>query len=429
MPENRIVSQRDTGRLSIVWATPFVPYPPRDGGMIRLYQLLKGLAQRGHRVHLLAMTQAGAANAHIGKLKETCRSVELFTMPDSPARWSVAWCHARWKSVLGPHHTYYRRDLHRRLDRLCQKEDADVVLLETLKMANYRPVANGNRRKDNVILSRQNYEPDLLRRMADEASSVKDRALYRASVALLTRAERGVARKFRFITAVSEKDAEGFRRLAPWAEVAVVPNAADPDLFKPVAVDERAEPVVAVVGTMDYPPNRDAARFFCAAIWPLVRQSCPNAKFRIIGKAAATSVSELAQEPGVELREPAGEIAAELESVTIMAVPLRIGSGTRIKILEALAAGKAVVSTTVGCEGLDLVPGKHLLVCDEPTEFAARVVALLGDRPLRQRLAVNGRRLVEQRYTWPLSVDRLETFCHHVARQAQHDTATVRPQC
>jgi glycosyltransferase involved in cell wall biosynthesis len=402
--------------LNIVWATPVVPYPPHDGGVIRIYQLLRGLAKR-HRVHLLAMTYGGAAAPDVRKLNDICESVDLFKMPDPPARWSIAWFHDRWKSLLGPHHTYYQRDLHLRLDRLCQLQNPDVVLLETLKMADYRPSANGHRQRDNVILSRQNYEPDLLRRMASQADNVKDRVLYRASVGLLARAERRVARNFRFMTAVSEKDAESFRRLAPWAEVAVVPNAADAELFRPVPMNGQAEPVVAIVGTMQYPPNCDAARFFCGAIWPLVRQSCPNATLRIIGNAAATRVPDLAQEPGVEVREPVGEIAAELESVTIMAVPLRIGSGTRIKILEALAAGKAVVSTTVGCEGLDLVDGEHLLVSDDPTQFAARVVALLRDRPLRQRLASNGRQIVEERYTWPLSVDRLDAFCHHVARE------------
>lgn len=419
-----------TPRLNIVWATPFVPYPPRDGGVIRIYQLLKGLAQR-HRVHLLAMTYGGAATADIRKLKDICQSVDLFTMPDPPARWSGAWWRDRWKSVLGPNRLYYRRDLHMRLDRLCRKEQADVVLLETLKMADYGPFALGadGKRWDNVILSRQNYEPDLLQRMADEATNAKDRAIWRASAQLLSRAERRVARQFRFMTAVSEKDAENLRRLAPWAEVAVVPNAADPILFTPSAFHESADPIVAVVGTMEYPPNRDGARFFCRAIWPLVRASCPEARLRIIGNAAAKRVPELAQEPGVEIREPAGAIAAEFGAVAIMAVPLRIGAGTRIKILEALAAGIAVVSTRVGCEGLAVIPGEHLLVCDDPAEFAAGVVTLLNDRPLRQRLATNGRRLVEQRYTWPLSVDRLETFCHRVARQAQHNTATVLPRC
>jgi glycosyltransferase involved in cell wall biosynthesis len=410
-------------RLNIVWASPVVPYPPRDGGVIRIYQLLKGLAQR-HSVHLLAMTHGNAAAADIAKLKGLCRSVELFTMPDLPPRWSPAWWHARWQSVRGPHHAYYQRDLHQRLDRLCDREGADVVLLETLKMANYRPTIDGRARGDNVIFSRQNYEPDLLRRMADEASDAKERALFRTSAELLARVERRVARNFRYMTAVSERDAERFRAVAPWAEVAVVPNAADTDLFRPFAAeDANADPVVAVLGTMDYPPNRDAARFFCAAIWPKVRQSCPKARLRIIGKAAATGVPELAHEPGVDIREPAGEIAAELESVTIMAVPLRIGAGTRIKILEALAAGKAVVSTSVGCEGLDLVNDKHLLVCDEPDEFAARIVGLLRDRSLRQRLAANGRQIVEERYTWPLAVDRLDAFCLHVARSTRRNAA------
>jgi len=413
-------------RLNIVWATPVVPYPPRDGGVIRIYQLLKGLAER-HRVHLLAMTY-GEAVADTAKLKDFCQSIELFTMPDPSPRWSPAWCHEKWKMVRGPHHSYYVPELQRRLDRLCETQNADVVMLETLKMAEYRPLGNCARRKDNVILSRQNYEPDLLRRMADEASAVTDRVVWRASAELLDRAERQVARKFKFITAVSEKDAERFRSLAPETEVAVVPNAADPDLFRPVAADDaRGTPIVAIVGTMEYPPNRDAARFFCQAMWPEIRQRCPDAKLRIIGNAAAKYVPDLAQDPGVETREPAGDIAAELEAATVIAVPLRIGSGTRIKILEALAAGKAVVSTSIGCEGLDLVSGEHLLVADDPSDFATKVVALLTEPSLRRRLAAQGRKIVEERYTWPLSVKRLEAFCRHVA-EVSHASAPAQLQ-
>jgi glycosyltransferase involved in cell wall biosynthesis len=263
--------------------------------------------------------------------------------------------------------------------------------------------------------------------MAEVATGAKDRAAWRMSEWRLVRAEHRVARHFRFMTAVSQKDAESLQRLAPSAEVAVVPNGADPALFAP-ALDTSVDPTVVITGTMEYQPNRDGAKYFCRAIWPLVRGECASAKLRIVGNAATHHVPELIDVPGVEIRQPADDIAAELNGA-VLAVPLRIGSGTRVKILEALSAGRAVVSTTVGCEGLDLTPGQHLLVCDEPADFAKAIVKLLNDPQLRQRLAANGRRVVEERYTWANAVERLDAFCEHVARKVKGETKSTPASC
>jgi glycosyltransferase involved in cell wall biosynthesis len=162
-------------------------------------------------------------------------------------------------------------------------------------------------------------------------------------------------------------------------------------------------------------------------MWPLVRAGCPTARFRILGNAAAKHLSDLIGEPGVELCEPGDEIAAELGRATVVAVPIRAGSGTRVKILEALAAGKPVVTTTIGCEGLDVTPERDVIVCDEPAQFAARIVELLNNELLRYALSVNGRRLIEQRYNWTMAVDRLEAFCVHVAQHSQERIAAGSP--
>jgi glycosyltransferase involved in cell wall biosynthesis len=419
----------DITGLTIAWVLPVVPYPPKDGGTIRVYHLLKGLANK-HRVHLFAMTATMPAPGDLRKLEDMCASVHLFPMPGRSRRGSIAWWRARWNSHLGPAHVYYDRQLHERIDQLCRQEHVDLVLLETLKTAGYRSwvtPTNGDQPWSNVILCRQNYEPDISRRMAEVATGAKDRAAWRMSAWRLGRAERRVGRHFRFMTAVSEKDAESLRRVAPSAEVAVVPNGADPALFAPTR-DRSSDPTVVITGTMEYAPNRDSAEFFCRAIWPLVRAECPSAMLRIVGNAATRHVPELIEVPGVEIRQPADDIAAEL-SGEILVVPLRVGSGTRVKILEALAAGKAVVSTTIGCEGLDLIAGEHLLVCDEAAGFAKAVVSLLSDPQLRQRLGANGRRVVEERYTWANAVGCLETFCEHVAGQVRQETEVTQRKC
>lgn len=289
-----------------------------------------------------------------------------------------------------------------------------MVLLETLKMAGY---GNGTAWRDG-ILSRQNYEPHVAHRIADTLPPSLDRLRWRVSGWLGAGAERRTCRRFTFISAVSETEAAVFRRLAPEAEVVVVPNGVDLDRFAPRG-DDHGDGTVVVSGSMSYLPNRDSALYFHREIWPRVRRICPEARLVVLGRESARALPELADAPGVELREPADAIVPALASATLIVVPLRAGAGTRIKILESLALGKAVVSTTVGAEGLEVVNGRDLVIVDGAEAFAERVVELLRDPWRRRELGANGRRLVESRYGWHRSAEILEAFCARVAERAR----------
>lgn len=404
--------------MKIVWAVPLVPYPPNDGGSIRIYRLLKGLV-RHHEVHLLALSDGRSEG--VPYLRDMC-SVEVFDRPMfAGRRWSGRWWRHHWTGLKGPAVSYYQAALHQRLAALIDGGQADVVLLETLKMAGYGigPQSAGRlvgTDRSRMILCCQNYETALARRMALALplSRAREKAYWSVGHCRLAGLERQVVSQYGFITAVSEMEAAIFRQLSPRAEVVVVPNGADSDSAAGSAAASDGK-TVALVGSLSYPPNQDAARYFHGTIWPLIRRARPDARLVVIGREARAQLGPWLHDASVDVRDPAADPRRELPAVSVVVVPLRAGTGTRIKILEALAARRAVVSTSIGCEGLDVVPGRDLMVADEPALFAQHVIQILHDSSLRQRLGESGRSLVEQHYRWDSAADALERFCMRVA--------------
>jgi glycosyltransferase involved in cell wall biosynthesis len=151
---------------------------------------------------------------------------------------------------------------------------------------------------------------------------------------------------------------------------------------------------------MDWYPNEDAVLHFVDAIWPRIRRACPLASFAVVGRNPSARVRALAEKPGVHVSGTVADVRPLVGEGAVYVVPLRVGGGTRLKIFEALAMGKAVVSTTVGAEGLGLRPGRHLLLADDPQAFADAVVTLLGNRAMRRAIGAAGRRLVDEEYSW-----------------------------
>ncbi|MGH9611591.1 MAG: glycosyltransferase family 4 protein, partial [Bryobacteraceae bacterium] len=202
--------------------------------------------------------------------------------------------------------------------------------------------------------------------------------------------------QFDAVLAPSEADARLARSLAPGARVSVYPNAL-PELARPVRVEEN---VIAFSGNLEYRPNQDAVRFFAREIWPGLRAEWPAMRWRIIGKNPQGVSTEVRGDPRIELTGPVKDAVTELAKAKVAVVPLRAGSGTRIKILEAWAAGTAVVSTTIGAEGLDAASGEQFLLADDPAEFRESVSALFASHQKRQRLGEAGRLRYQEQYSW-----------------------------
>jgi glycosyltransferase involved in cell wall biosynthesis len=244
------------------------------------------------------------------------------------------------------------------------------------------------------------------RRMLRMRLSLGERALYTLKWLAMLRWEAAAARRFDRAVVVSASERDALRRSDPRLAVSIVENGVDATALAPLPEPPVADTLL-FVGTFTYRPNVDAALLLVREIFPLVRRAVPAARLLLVGHEPPEAVRALAREPGVSLAGALPDVNPAYERAAVAVAPLRAGGGTRLKILEAMALGRPVVSTRIGAEGLAVVDHDHLLLSDTPGDFAASVARLLGDRPLRVRLAANARRLVEARYDWARPGDAL----------------------
>jgi len=248
------------------------------------------------------------------------------------------------------------------------------------------------------VLFQHNVESSLWRRMAAvETNSIK-KLSFAIESAKMTRYERATLGRFHHIIAVSEHDRQQMLQMNSTCEITVVPTGVDTQKYKVAPASSTQPPRVVFTGSMDWEPNVDAVDYFCTQVWPTVRAQFPNAIFQIVGRNPFAKVQRLACE-SVEVTGTVISVAEYLEKASVVIVPLRIGGGTRLKIFEAMAMGKAMVSTSIGAEGLEVENGRDLLLADDASSFADAVILLLRDAATRRKFEQAARQLAGN-YDW-----------------------------
>ncbi|MBI4541920.1 MAG: glycosyltransferase [Gemmatimonadetes bacterium] len=395
------------GPVRILFAVPYSVWPPTGGARTRTAHLIEGLA-RHFEIHLFTLRgpddPPDAPREHA-----LCAAIEVATALDpNPRRFSLAWLALRLRSVRHPAPAYYTRRARRAFAALAARLRPELVVLGFSWMLPYGAAAGDAP----IVADQHNYDPLLARRRAAATRGIA-RLKWRAYHLLAARAERRNLRRVRAIAAVSREEAALFARVAPHAEVAIVPNGVDTAYFRPSPLGR----AVLFTASMSYAPNREAAEWLVREVWPAVRREEPGAQLRLVGWRGETALAHLRGAPGVAVVGSVPDVRPELEGAAVAVAPLAAGAGTRIKILEALAAGRPVVTTTVGAEGISVADGVHCLVRDDPRSFAEAVVRLLRDRELATRLAGRGRALVEERYTWEQAAEAFRGLCERTARR------------
>jgi polysaccharide biosynthesis protein PslH len=263
------------------------------------------------------------------------------------------------------------------------------------------------------VLFQHNVESEIWRRHATNGASGARKLIYGLEFSKMLRYEQKAVRRFDHVIAVSEHDK---KLMSAWVEpgrVTVVPTGVDAQQFSPGKQPGQEKPLAVFVGAMDWEPNVDAVKYFCAEVWPIVLAKVPGAHFRIVGRNPDRRVQGLAG-PSVEVTGRVVSVVEHLREAAVVVVPLRVGGGTRLKIYEAMAVGKAVVSTTVGAEGLDVHHGRDVMLSDTPGSFAESVITLLTDAELRSR---QGRAAAEvaANYGWPVIARKFGEVLQSVA--------------
>ncbi len=379
-------------RLRVAFFTPYLPYPLNSGGKIRSFYFLTALAAR-YDVDLYTVYYGGTEPEGLEIFRQCCRHVRLFRLD----KW---WrTRDRLRRVLDPlprsvDHFHTDRSLTEARAAL-QQEPCDLLVADEICMTPYAELVADLPR----IVLRQKVDHLHYAEMARARPWGSEKLLDAIEARKLERYEREKMSLYQAFVACSEGDASVFRRHAPAVPALVIPNGVDLGHFTSSPATQREPATILFVGAMSFYPNVDALDFFFETMYDAIRRAVPEVRVWIVGHSPPPEVLRLARLPGVEVIGSVPDVRPYYSRATVFVVPLRLGYGTRLKIVEAMAMALPVVSTTVGAQGLDVHSGQDILLADDPEAFAEGAVRLLTDPELRDRIGEGGRRLA-QRYDW-----------------------------
>ena len=391
-------------KLKILFLSPTVPFPLTDGGRVRVYNLLKQIAQKSEVTLLALETQPTDADG-VAELQALGIQVHLVPYASPLPRVSFgtlvkAFFKRQPITVARYDVPAYRREL----KALLANETFDLIHYEMFHVAQFHTETDLP-----SVLSQQNVDSEIWRRLCSETANPFYKFIYWTQQLAFQRYERLLSPKFNAVTCTSDIDAAVFERHCSKDAIEIIPNGVDITHYQPDFTAEAPAHLI-YIGSMDWYPNEDAVAFFADEVLPRIQEKVPDVKFSIVGGNPSTRVQKLAERNGIVVTGRVPEIKPYFAEATVFVVPLRIGSGTRLKILEGLAMGKAIVSTSVGAEGLALKDGEEIFIADEATAFAEAVTRLLTDSELRRRIGENGRARVEQDYDWRSIGKKLHTL-------------------
>lgn len=386
--------------MRILFTCHRLPYPPKRGGKIRPFNIIRHLTESGHEVTVASLSRSeeeyeegsGLTDycdrllvGHVGELSSTAQM--LIRLPTlSP-------------SSMG---YFYSGYLHRRVEQELREREYDLVFVHCSSAAQYARTASG-------IPSILDFG-DMDSAKWLDYSTFKRQPLatgYWLEGTKLRRAEKLLASRFDMCTCTTKAELETLESLHAADRTDWFPNGVDSEYFAPASAPYEPD-AICFVGRMDYYPNQQAVLHFCRDILPLIQHERPHATFTVVGAEPSREVLQLASLPGVRVTGTVDDVRPYVHSATLTVAPLFIARGTQNKILESMAMGVPVVSSAAAAGGVDAIDGEHLLVADDPASFARTVLEVLRDTSMRDRLASKGRERILSHHNWAQSMRRVD---------------------
>jgi polysaccharide biosynthesis protein PslH len=390
-------------RVAFITARPL--YPPDSGERIRTFHLLKQVS-RVHDVTLVTATEGAEDRVALAALGEAIGGVAIKAVQierrAAPQRRLVQAVRALCGPLPYTWAAYCDRRFRNHVRATLQEGAYDLVHCEKIHAAHAVRKFHTPPR----LLSTHDVGGVLFRRVAEHTTPSWKRALINWQATKAIRVEANMHRWFDRSVVVSEADRAELDRISPGRMISVVPNGVDAEWFQSQGC-AAASPTMVFVGSMDWLPNIDGVSFFVREVLPRIRRDIPDAKLWVVGRTPHPSLAKSWATAGVHVTGTVKDVRPFVAPAWLVVVPLRIGSGTRLKILEAWAMRKAVLSTRLGAEGLPVRDGENIALADEPGHIASRAITLLRNATEAARLGAAGRRVVEDQFTWPRVADRL----------------------
>lgn len=392
----------DASLMRILWVKANKILPGNSGGDIRSFNILRRLATC-HEVVFFSYYDGDRDRAYETELeKQLPGALCVCTGKGRESTLARGWNYLLRTSNAEPYAVsrFASAAVRERLQNCLSRENPDVVICDFLDAAINLP----DSLEAPSVLFQHNVESEIWRRHAMNSSNPVKRLVYRREFSKMVRYEQGAVQRFDHVIAVSEHDEN---LMSAWVEpdrISVVPTGVDTERFCPGVHAGSESPLVVFVGAMDWEPNVDAVKYFCADIWPHILTKIPEARFRIVGRNPDRRVTGFAGS-SIEVTGSVPSVVEHLREAAVVVVPLRVGGGTRLKIYEAMAVGKAVVSTTVGAEGLNVHHNRDIVLADSANAFAESVIALLEDSHFRQSMGEHAAALA-RKYSWPAVAEK-----------------------
>ncbi|BDD87615.1 glycosyltransferase family 4 protein [Desulfofustis limnaeus] len=389
-------------RKNVLFLSQIVPYPPHGGVLQRGYNLIKEIA-RYNDIYLLAFvhpemlaTEERISNS-MEELKKICTDVSFFPLWPKKSllhKWTayaLGLIYQKPFSTLAHRSTAFKQ----KIEEILSSKRVDIVHFDTIGLAPYLPLVQGLP----TTLTHHNIESSLMARRAKVEENILKRWYIELQARRLRLYEKQMSGCFDINIMMSERDAAELLSIEPLCSTVIVPNGVDLEYF--TMCKDIQENIIIYTGGMNMFANKDAVLHFITDIWPIVKHKVPNARFVVIGQDPPSELlSQSRLDPSIQVLGYVDDIRPYVAKAAVYVVPIRVGGGTRLKVLDALAQGKAIVSTSIGCEGIGVTDGHDILIEDDDKEFALRVIDLLGDQALRNQLGLRARHLAESRYGW-----------------------------
>ncbi len=400
--------------MQVAVVTPFLPWPADTGGKLRTFYLVKGLSEQ-HTVDLFTFRH-GPVVQNPGPLATLCRTLDVIQLDLDPGALRLV---GTLTSDLPRSVRYFQtekslRDLRHKLMR-----GYDLIVCDEIVVSPYMWQIVGS---DHVprLINRQKIDYLHYDEMAQSRRFGRDKMLDRLEARRLRRFEYAEMPRYQAAVVCSSEDkVEALREMgASGAPVEVIVNGADTDFYRPVRTPD-LHPTVLLLGTMHYYPNIDAVLHYVQTMHDALRAALPDLRVLIVGHRPPPEIQALGALPGITVTGSVPDIRPYMARSWIQMVPLRLGGGTRLKIVESMAAGLPVISTSVGAQGLGAQDGQELMLADAPADFVRKAVLLLTDADARARIAAEARAFVEQRYSWQALGRRFAEFCESTAARSR----------
>jgi polysaccharide biosynthesis protein PslH len=391
--------------MNLLFITSRLPYPPFQGDRLKIYHILRILSRK-HQITLLSFTQDVAEDRLAKELAPYCHRIETIILPKTQSYQNLL------PGIFGnkPFQVsyYHSSAFQQKLTQILAEDSYDLIHTHLIRMAPYSADLQIPK-----VLDLTDAISEYLKTRYETTSNPIIKAGLFIEWQRMLRYEPILA-KFNTISVCSKPDRDNLLKTAPTAQIEIIRNGIDIDYFKPNLEQQPEQNSIIFTGNMTYAPNEDGLMYFYREILPLIRQSVPEVKLYIVGKDPSPAVQKIATDR-VIVTGKVPDLRTYYSLAQVSICPIRFGAGTLNKVIEPMAMGIPVVSTSIACAGMNVTDGKDILFADTPSEFATAVVKLIQSPELRQKIGSNGHKLAITEHDWEQIVAKLEDIYDSIA--------------